>query len=49
MAIGAEINGKLIHHEPHASGPTEASAGTGDEDEADTDQERGPLLGQQPG
>ncbi len=49
MAIGAEINGKLIHHEPHASGSSEASVGTGDEEEADTDQERGPLLGQQPG
>ena len=49
MAIGAEINGKLIHDEPHAAIPEDGSVASGAEGEADADQETGPVLGHQTG
>ncbi len=45
MAIGAEINGKLIHREPDAPAPADDAPGSGEDKEPDT----APFLGRQPG
>ena len=44
MAIGAEINGKLIHREPDAPAVADDGASGGDDSESDP----GPFLGRQP-
>jgi len=44
MAIGAEINGKLIHREPDAPAVADDGASGGDDSEPDP----APFLGRQP-